>query len=138
MLSDKARYALICLWIEQIFLLLGLLFLIAMGVLVTQLHAFSQEPIPAGFWIYIWIVGGFVGLLSIAFMVWHSFVIRGLKERRSGAWLQGCIVFGISILSGSLITGILGLIFLLDPEVKAYYEGSPLPQRPQDDLWPEA
>ncbi|WP_034341215.1 hypothetical protein [Deinococcus misasensis] len=58
-------------------------------------------------------------VFEMAFIAWHL-VVRGLKQGRQGAWLHACIVFGLGIFLGAGITGAIGLVALLDPEVKAY------------------
>lgn len=64
----------------------------------------------------------FCMVLEVVFIVWHVGVIRGLKQGGQGAWLHACIVFGLGILLGAVITGVIGLVTLLDPEVKAHYQ----------------
>ncbi|WP_189000661.1 hypothetical protein [Deinococcus roseus] len=140
MFPGKVRPAIVCLWIELVSLVLGIFLLAGLMVLVQQLNLWDVSTLgelDAVQRMMVWGVVAFAILYTIGMTIWHHLVIQGLQKGQSSAWLQGCILFGLSILQGNLITGILGLIYLLDPEVRDFYHGkTPAGHMSQEEVWP--
>src|SRR3989338_6996541 len=91
-----------------IYFLLGIIFLI--------LPFLSSDEIGLGtFTKILWI---FIALLSIAMGIFIEIVIKSLKNNKFCAWVAGLIICGLYIPSLFIILGIIGLIGLLDKDVR--------------------
>ena len=60
----------------------------------------------------------FIALVSIGMGVFVEIVIKGLKDNKFWAWVSGLIICGFYIPSLFIILGIIGLIGLLNKEVR--------------------
>jgi len=59
-----------------------------------------------------------IALVSIAIGVFVEIIIKGLKDNKFWAWVAGLIISGLYVPSLFIILGIIGLIGLLDKEVR--------------------
>jgi len=62
--------------------------------------------------------GAFIALISIGMGVFVEVIIKGLKDNKFWAWVAGLIICGLYVPSLFIILGIIGLIGLLDKEVR--------------------
>lgn len=68
---------------------------------------------------YAYIPGAsFIALVSIGFGVFVEIIVNGLKNNKFWAWVAGLIICGLSVPSLFIILGIIGLIGLLDKDVR--------------------
>ena len=68
---------------------------------------------------YVYIAGAsFVALFSIGIGVFVEIVVNGLKNNKFWAWVAGLIICGLYVPSFFIILGIIGLIGLLDKDVR--------------------
>ena len=67
---------------------------------------------------YIRFGASIIALVSIGMGVFVEIVIKGLKDNKFWAWVAGLIICGIYVPSLFIILGIIGLIGLLDKEVR--------------------
>ncbi len=118
-LPQALKNALICLRIsEGLYLLLAILF----GVLGTSGVLFGEKPTSQGEYFYILGFTIFFVFLCLGMVIFIEMVCRHLKQGKYWAWIAGLILFGIYIPSLFFILGIIGLIALLKPESKAFFE----------------
>ena len=82
------------------------------GILPFLLPGVIEEEL---FLKIIWI---FMALFSIAIGIFIEIVITGLKNNKFWAWVAGLIICGIYVPSLLIALGIIGLIGLLDKDVR--------------------
>lgn len=110
--------ALICLRIsEGLYLLFAILF----GALGTMGNLFGEKPTSQGEYFYILGFTIFFVFLCLGMAVFIEIVCRHLKQGKYWAWIAGLILCGIYVPSLFIVLGIVGLIGLLKPEVRAYF-----------------
>ena len=103
-MNEKIKYIIVVLRISEImYYFLGFIFLYYIVTSETGL-------LLPNFFI--------LSVLSIVFGVFFEFVIRGLKKRKYWAWVASIIICGVSIPSLLIIPSIIGLITLLNKEVR--------------------
>ncbi len=111
--------AIVCLRISEVlYILLALLF----GTFGTMGDLFGEKPTSQGEYFYILGFTIFFVFLSLGMAVFIEVVCRHLKQGKYWAWIAGLILCGIYVPSLFIVLGIIGLIGLLKPETRKYFE----------------
>lgn len=111
-MNPKLNKTIIVLHISAvIYFLLGILFLIFPFLLVGEMGPETPDTFIKMMWV-------FSGLFMIAMGVFIEIVVKSLKNNKFWAWIAGLIICGLYIPSIFIFLGIIGLIGLLDKDVR--------------------
>lgn len=119
-LPQGLKNALICLRIsEGLYVLLAILFGIlgAGGMFGMPANAPDSTEM-----VFVWGMVFFFVFISLGMAVFIEIICRHLKQGRYWAWIAGLILCGIYIPSLFIILGIVGLLGLLKPDTKTYFQ----------------